>query len=205
MFSERASTLATYPKPSRSTFPFEIGGGVMLSRRVAIRASYSRTVYDDAVTLVANIPDPEFLGAAVTATGRTATSLERKESAGHISLVVVPVRTDRTRWRLLFGPSFFSYGADMVRDVAFSSDLARPQTTVTITGFTSDRASARAAGVHVGADFEYVLTRLWGITAGARYDDAIVTLEREPLSNLAQRIRVGGVHIMAGFRIHPGR
>ena len=201
IFSERGSAMATYPRPSRSLFPFEVGGGVMLTRGFGLAASYARIVYEDAVSVVATFPDPEFLGAAATDSAEA--SLERKETAVHVSMVLVPVRTDRTRWRLLFGPSFFSYRADMVRDVAYVSNLARPQTAITITGINNDTASASATGIHAGIDFEYVFARWVGLTAGTRYDDANVTLDQEPMSNREQRIRVGSLRFVVGVRIHP--
>jgi hypothetical protein len=205
-FSELASAKATYPKPSRAEFPlFEIGGGFMFKRSFGLAASYARTVYEDPADLAATIPDPEFLNAAKTGTGATGSSLSRKEGAVHVSMVFVPYRTNRTRWRLLGGPSFFSYSADMVQDVSYVSDLARPQTAITITGFSTSEANASTVGVHVGGDFEYVLTRLFGVTAGARYDYGTVTIDREPLSAVEQRIRVGSTRVVFGVRFHPGK
>jgi hypothetical protein len=162
-------------------------------------------VYEDSADLTATIPDPEFLGAAATGQGVTSASLTRKESAIHVSLVFVPVRTTRTRWRFYGGPTFFSYRADMVSDVAYASNLTRPQTALAVTGFSSEETRGDGVGIHIGGDFEYLLNRLLGITAGARYDDANVTVEREPLSALEQTLRVGGLHFAAGVRFHLGR
>jgi hypothetical protein len=206
LFSERAASKATYPEPSGASFPLlEIGAGFRFSRSAAFAVSYARTVYDDVANLEATIPDPEFLNATVTGTGVTDVSLSRKEHAVHVSLVLVPVRTDRTRWRILGGPSFIAYRAEMVQEVSYLSDLARPQTALTITGSTNVEASGDAVGVHIGGDFEYLLTRLLGITAGVRYDTAMVTIEREPLSAVEQKIRVGGTRVVFGVRFHPGK
>jgi hypothetical protein len=167
-----------------------------------VAVSYARTVYEDVADLTATIPDPEFLNAAVTGTGPT-NSLARKEHAIHLSLVLTPVRTDRTRWRIVGGPTFFMYRAQMVREVTYLSDLARPQTALTITGATNAEASGDAVGVHIGGDFEYLLTRLLGVTAGVRYDTGHVYLDREPLSAVEQKIRVGGTRVIFGVRFHP--
>lgn len=203
LFSERASSTASYPEPSGANFPLlEIGGGFRFARSAAFAVSYARTAYDDVADLAATIPDPEFLNAAVTGTGTTV-SLARKEHAVHFSLVLIPVRTERTRWRIVGGPSYISYRGEMVREVSYLSDLARPQTALTITGSTSVETSAGALGFHVGGDFEYLLTRLIGITGGVRYDTATVSIDREPLSAMPQEISVGGTRVIFGVRFHP--
>ena len=205
LFSERGSSKATYPEPSGASFPLlEVGAGWRFTRSFALAASYARTVYTDVANLEATIPDPEFLNAVVTGTGAT-TELSRKEHAVHVSIVLIPIRTERTRWRILGGPSFIAYRAEMVQEVSYLSDVARPQTAVAITGSTNVEASAHAVGVHIGGDFEYLLTRLLGITAGMRYDTATVSIEREPLSALEQRISVGGTRVLFGVRFHPGK
>jgi len=207
-FGEVATFKATYPEPSRSgLFPPYVGGGFMLSRSVGMGVSYSRMSKESVVDLSATVPDPAFFNALATGTGTTGTAVSRKESAIHISLALVPVRSSRVELRLMGGPSFFTLKGDMVREVNYEqtfNDLA-PQNPITVNGFSTGETSGTSFGYHVGADFTYFVHRLVGVAGGVRYGRATVAVETEPLSSIRQEFLVGSTTVFLGLRFRFGR
>jgi hypothetical protein len=203
LFGEVASTRSTYPKPSTAN-PFSIldlGGGVMLVRKVGVGLSVSRTAYEDVADLGATIPNPFILNAPATGTGTTNNRLERREIATHLFLAIVPIRTDRYQLRFFGGPSWITYSADMVSDVSYELNA---QNVLTITGFTSGEAKGSTLGVHLGGDFAYFITKRFGIASGMRFSRGTVTVDREPLSTIAQEVRVGSRQFYVGARFRFG-
>ena len=207
-FGEIGTSRAVYPKPSRALLlPFaELGGGVMFERIVGLGASYSRTVYEDAVNLDATIPHPLFLNASVSGFSVTPEAFKRRETAFNIFVALVPLRIGRTEVRVLAGPSFFSYRADMVREVVYTqtSDVATPVSTLTIDGALSDEVSAKTVGIHASGDFTFYVNSRIGVVGGVRYSRGTVTIDREPLSALQQSIRIGSTLVFAGVRFRFG-
>jgi len=207
-FGEVATFKATYPAPSSSAlFPAHVGGGFMLMRSIGIGVSYSRMSRESVVDLAAEVPHPTFLNALTTDTGTTGTALSAKESAIHISLAFVPVRSDRLELRLMAGPSFFTLKGDMVREVEYQQtfDSLAPQNAITINGISSRETSGSAIGFNVGADFTYFVHRFVGIAGGVRYGRATVAVETEPLSNIRQKFLVGSTTAFLGLRFRLGR
>jgi len=207
-FGEVATFKATYPEPSHSGgYPAYVGGGYMFSRGVGLGVSYNRMSRESVVDLSATVPDPNFFNALATGTGTTGTALSRHESAIHISLAVVPVRSRRVEFRMMGGPSFFTLKGDMVREVeyeqAFNSLV--PQNAIAINGVSSREASGSAIGYHVGADFTYFVHPVVGIAGGVRYGQATVAVDTEPLSNIRQEFLVGSTTAFLGLRFRLGR
>ena len=203
---EVATFRATYPKPSRSAqFPAYLGGGYMMNRTWAIGVSYSRMSRETDADLFAQVPHPAFFNALANDTGTTGT-FSFKESAVHISLAAVPVRTSRMEFRLMGGPSFFTLTGDMVKTVEYQQtfDTLTPQNAITINGSTSGEASGTSIGFHLGADFTYFVHRLVGVGGGVRYGHGTVDLN-EPLSNIEQQFRVGSTTVFLGLRFRFGR
>jgi hypothetical protein len=204
---EVATFKATYPKPSQSgLFPAYVGGGYMLSRSIGVGLSYSRMSRESVVDLSATVPDPAFFNALATDTHTTGTAFSRKESAIHISLAVVPVRSSRLELRLMGGPSFFTLKGDMVREVQYKQTFNSfaPQNAISINAVSSTEASGSALGYHVGVDFTFFVHRFVGIAGGVRYGQATVALETEPLSNIRQEFLVGSTTAFLGLRFRLG-
>ena len=206
-FGEVATFTATYPEPSHSAvYPLHVGGGFMLSRYYGVGASYSRLSRSSVVDLSATVPDPTFFEALATGRGTTGTALSRHESAIHISLAVVPLRTPRMEVRLIVGPSFYMLSGDMVREVEYaqtSSDVS-PHNAITVNGASTGAAKGSAVGYHLGGDFTYFVHRAVGIAGGIRYGRATVAVNSEPLSNLKQEFLVGGTTVFLGLRFRFG-
>ena len=179
----------------------------MLSRSVGIVVSYSRMSRESVVDLSATVPDPAFFNALATGTGTTGTAVSRKESAIHISLALVPVRSSRLELRIMGGPSVFTLKGDMVREVVYEQTFnsLAPQNAISISKIATREASGSAIGYHVGADFTYFVHRFVGIAGGVRYGRATVAVETEPLSNIRQEFLVGSTTVFLGLRFRLGR
>jgi hypothetical protein len=205
---EVATFTASYPKPSPSgLFPAYLGGGYMLSRSIGLGLSYSRMSRESVVDLSATVPDPAFFNALATDTHSPGTAFSRTESAIHISLAAVPVRSNRLELRVMGGPSFFTLNGEMVKEVEYEQTFnsLAPQNAVTIDGVSSKEASGSAIGYHVGADLTYFVHRFVGIAGGVRYGRATVAVDTEPLSNIRQEFLVGSTTAFLGLRFRLGR
>jgi hypothetical protein len=203
-FGEVATFKATYPEPSGSgPFPAYLGGGYMVSRLLAVGVSYSRMSRDSAVDVSAEIPHPAFFNAIAAGSGTTGTTLSRRESAVHVSLALVPVRSNRLEFRLLGGPSFFTLKGDMVSEIEYEQtfDSLAPQSTVTVSGMSTRAASGNAIGFHAGADLTYFVHRFVGVAGGVRYGRATVAVDTEPLSAIRQEFLVGSTTAFLGLRV----
>lgn len=208
IFSEAGLSRATYPTPSRSTLlpMIDVGAGYMAGRSIALGAGISRASFEGSAALRTDVPHPSFLNAAARATGVTDQALSRTETGVHLFIAAVPRRTARFEFRLFGGPSFFWFKGDLVKDVLYTQtfDPATPASTITITGFESELTSGRGYGFHLGSDFAYFVNRHWAVKGGMRYSQANVAIDHEPLSRLAQEIRVGGTLVFLGVRLRFG-
>lgn len=207
-FAEAGSSRADYPKPSRSTLlpMIDVGGGYMAGRSVGLGGGISRASFEDVAGLSATVPHPTFINAPASGTGVTDRALARTETAIHLFVAAVPLRTSRFEFRLFGGPSFFWFKGEMVSDVAYSQTFSptTPSNAITISGFSSEEVTGRGVGFHLGGDFTYFFTKRLGVNGGLRYSEANVTVDKEPLSQLSQEIRVGGTLAFLGVRFRFG-
>ena len=204
-FGELGTANAHYPTPSTTATFVDIGGSYMFSRTYGVGAAYSRTSWDDVVGLSTTIPHPTFYGIPASSTGLSG-ELTRTEGAAHIFLVGIPVRTFALEWRIFGGPSIFWLNADMVDEVLYEQTLTSgpPQNAITVSGVTTSEASASTVGFHIGSEFDYFFTNLFGIGGGFRYSYGTAAVAHEPLSTLEQDIRVGSTQFFAGLRFRFG-
>ncbi len=207
LFSEQASYKAHYPKPSRVTgFPVDISGGYMFTKVFGLGVNYTRLVREDPAGIEATIPHPVFLNSPATGTGETGI-LKRTESATTVFVSLSPVRNTRAEWRVYGGPAFYNYNAEMVSDIAYTqtANPATPQNSVTITGYSTQKATGFGIGGLVGTDVAYFFTNMLGVTGGVRFQGAIVEIDPEPLSKIRQDVRPGGTVVYVGVRFRFGR
>jgi hypothetical protein len=202
VFSETLGLAAAYPEPSRGA-EFDFGGGFMFSRVVGLGLSFSGTAHEDTAGLGATVPHPFFFNASSTAADITDNKLSRTEGAVNMQATVVALDSDRFRVRFFGGPSYFRYKADMVRDIdvdqaAFAFSRVN---LVSITGYERVEAEGTGWGYHAGADLGYFFSRVVGIGGFLRYSGGHVTLDPEPMSEVSQEIKVGGVQGGGGLRL----
>jgi len=202
LFLETAALAAVYPKPSTGS-SFDFGAGYMFAPKFGIGFSVAGSSHQDSVSLGISVPHPFFFNDSAIDGSTTAGKLQRTEGAVHVQMMVVPYQTSRVRFRVFGGPSFFRYKANMVQDIEFSqvAPAFSSLNLVSITGFQSVDAKGSGWGFHVGGDASWFFSKVVGVGGVARYSRGKVTLDREPLSEVAQDITVGGFQAGGGLRL----
>jgi hypothetical protein len=193
---------ATYGRPS-SGFLFDIGGGYMFTPRFGVGASWNRYSMDDPATLNALIPDfdPDFPAGFGSSTSN---SLTRTESQFNISAMFCISHNDRMEFRAYAGPSYFTYDATMIFDIAWSQVFNATGSDVTIVDYATREATGNGWGFHAGADFAWMFTKNVGVGGGVRWAQGKATVDKEPMSEVSQDITVGGVQVLFGGRFRFG-
>jgi hypothetical protein len=202
MFQETLALASAYPKPSTGV-DFDFGGGYMFTAQVGVGVSFTGTAHEDGAGLGVTVPHPYFFNASDTDGVPTSDKLLRTEGATHVQVMLVPMHSANLRLRVFGGPSYFRYKADMVQDVEYSQ-LAFPfsrANAVVITGYNAEKAEGTGWGFHGGADVSWFFSRIVGLGGFARYSRGSVSLDREPLSEAQQDIRVGGLQSGGGVRL----
>jgi hypothetical protein len=204
-FQEPATFKAEYPVPSTGAL-FDIGGGVFFTDRLGIGVTSVGTADADEVGLVATVPHPLLFNRP--GTGRAQTEpLMRTEGAVDVSLVLAVRTTKRSQLRVMFGPSFFRYKADMVYDLEYdqSSTVGTTVTNViSITDYTPQETTGSGTGFHIILNGDHFFTKVFGIGGTLRFSRATVHLESEPFSEAPQSIAVGGLQFGGGIRFRFG-
>jgi hypothetical protein len=208
LFEEPFILEAQYPKPS-STRGVDFGGGLWLTRNLGVGLNFSQGTAKDPAGLRLEVPHPFFFEAIGIGTGDTADDLERREKATHIHVMFSPMVGGKTTIRIFGGPTFFRYRAEMVRDIIFeqlasSTSLDNEITIVDaeiVTAPVADDEGGKAIGFHVGGDVSIFFTKMIGVGGFVRFSRGTVTLDEEPMSEVAQDIKVGGVTFGGGLRI----
>ncbi len=201
IFGEPFQLAATYPKPS-SAMGVDIGGGVWLTPKFGVGIAVMNSTREDAAELFAELPHPFDLN--LFASDRADSDpLERQEREVHLSVSYLLRSEGPLSVRLFGGPTFFSYTADMVFDIVAEqiAGIDPPTNEVTIVGEELVRAEASGVGFNVGADISYFFTRTFGVGGVIRFSRGSVTLDEEPMSEVAQDITVGGFSLGGGVRI----
>ena len=174
----------------------------MFNRWIGAGVSIAGTAHEDIVGLGATIPHPYFFNAEVIASGATDDKLMRTEGSVHLQAMVAAYQGPRGRFRVLGGPTYFRYEADMVQDVEYTqiaTRLSRAQS-VTITGYEAVTTEGTGWGWHVGADGSVFFNRVVGIGGFARFSRGTVEID-EPMSELLQDVTVGGLQVGGGLRL----
>jgi hypothetical protein len=207
-FGENGRSIVTYPKPSREIqLPnVDVGAGYIFANRFGLAVNFSRVTFEDGAELSITVPHPQVLGAAGTGTSGLNRSLSRKETMLAVNSVMVPLRTSGAEARFFLGAAYFWLNAEMVNSLTYSQTaVAAPiANAVEVTGFTTLEGRGRSVGISAGGDFTRFFTPSLGVSAGLRYSRANVTMAREPLSQIEQKVRVGGFTWLIGARYRFG-
>ena len=202
MFSEPYALAAAYPKPSRGA-EFDFGGGFMFTPLVGVGVTFTGQAHEDAAGLAITVPHPFFFNAAATDAGATNGLLSRAEGGTHLQVMLAPVHSDRFRFRVFGGPSIFRLKADMAQDITWNqaATIFSRANSVSITSADLVEAEGTGWGFHAGADASYFFTRIVGVGGLVRFSHGSVTLDPEAMSEVAQDVKVGGIHAGGGLRL----
>jgi hypothetical protein len=167
---------------------FDAGGGVRVWRNLAVGVDVSYLSKGDSGTIDAQIPHPFFFNRLRAVTG-DASGLAHEETAVHLQALWMVALRDRWQLAIAGGPSWFSVGQDLVRDVTVTQTY--PYDTATFASATITHRSGSRLGFNAGADFTYRLRRHVGLGFGATYSRASIPLD-DTLTVEAGGARVGG-------------
>jgi len=194
---DETATYSTTLKAQNAGF-VDISGGARLWRDLFVGAAYTqrlKTTGDAA--LDASLPHPLFFDSPRNVTS-TASGLQNREMAVHISVGWrVPI-TPRFDLRVFGGPSFFTVKQDVVQSLSVA-ETGAPFTTATIDRATAAQVDASAAGFHIGADASVMFTQNVGIGVLIRY--AAATVDLKMADGQTAPIDAGGFAAGAGARI----
>jgi hypothetical protein len=156
---------------------FEIGGGLRVTRGLAVGAAFSTFGRSGGGTLSASIPDPVFYSRP-TSVSRDASDLEHKERNIHLqALWFVPVNS-KFDIAVSAGPSFIHVS----QELATASIVAGAQT-VTVTRATE---TGSTVGFNAGAQGHYLVAPHFGVGLFFGYAGGSVDLPH------ASDFKVGG-------------
>lgn len=167
---------------------FDISAGYKVWRNLAAAIGYSRTSGKADAAVTASIPDPRVFDSPRTLTA-SAPDLKHTEQAINLMGVwMVPV-TDKIDVGLSFGPSIFMVKQDL------PATLTVVEPGPTFSGLNTDSTSKTVAGINLGIDVTYLLTKEWGVGGLARY-----TAGSARLKGATDSVTVGGFQIGVGAR-----
>ena len=204
-FTEPAELAAHYVLPRAASF--EVGAGVMITRRLGIGASYDGTMHEHAAELRARIPHPLFADAAATDMAETDPVMQRIERSLSVHAMVVVAQTRRLRLRVFGGPIYYRIEQDAVDAITYNQIyfVRQPTNVVQLTGFDYARIDGSGWGAHAGADASLFLTRILGVGVFTKYDRGQVRIDNPLAAGLGHPGRVtiaaGGLQAGAGVRL----
>ena len=177
---------------------FEFGGGIGLTDKFAVGASYAiRTTNTRDAAVTVNVPNPIGTDTFRTASG-VATGLERSERAFHVQAIwTIPV-TVEFDVSIFGGPSFFRVEDDLVESVTIA-EVGGNFSQVNITDVSVQSQSNTAVGFNLGIDSRYMFMTNVGAGAMLRYTRGSVDLT-SPTGEADHKLDVGGLEIAAGLR-----
>jgi outer membrane protein with beta-barrel domain len=167
---------------------FDLNGGYKVWRNLVAAIGYSRTSSKGDASVAASIPDPDRFDRlrAVTA---SAPNLKHTEQAINLMGVwMVPV-TDKIDVGASFGPSIFT----VKQDIPSTLTIAEPGPTVS--GLATNSAKKTVAGINLGVDVTYLVTKQYGVGGFLRY-----TWGSADLDGATKSLTVGGLQIGVGAR-----
>jgi len=192
-FVEPATVQSSYTVPTATEF--DVGGGVHVTRSVAVGVSVSRFSKGGDVAVDAQIPHPFFFNRLRPVSG-TATSLTREETGLHARLLWVGAVAPGWIVSVGGGPSLFKIGQDLVDDVTV--DQTYPYDTAMLHGVVATRHTGSAVGFNVIADVTRLLTARVGVGVAAGFSRAKVDLGTNDSTTMT--VDAGGAQLSGGVR-----
>jgi hypothetical protein len=199
---ETATASVTYSSPTGVSFDF--GGGGMLTETFGIGVSFVGTAHEAPAQLSITIPHPTRFNASASDSKETDGKLQRVEGSVNIQLMIKPKLADsNVRFRLFGGPTYFRLQADAVSDIIYDQSylVFGNANVVKITSYETVKTESTGWGFHVGGDFSYFFTRVFGIGGFARYSKATLTVsDPDALADGPVDVKAGGFQGGGGIR-----
>jgi hypothetical protein len=181
---------------SRGGSLLDVGGAVNLRKQLWVGAGFGQSNHSVTADVSGSIPHPFRFNTLRPISG-TSPSLDRAQTAIHVSVLWrhdVSRKIDITGFA---GPSWFTAKHDLIDDITYSESY--PYETASYSSVTVSRQSAKAIGFNVGAAVTYALTRHIGVGGQVRHATASVTFDLPSGRQLDST--AGGTQMGAGVRL----
>lgn len=193
-FVEQGDFNAIYRVPTGSLL--DVDGGVRLPMNFGVAIGATRFYQKSTAEVDARIPHPFYFSRDRSIVGDTA-SLDRRETAVHLSARWFLPTADSVELSGFGGPTFFSLAQELITGVEF--DHSYPFNSATFTSTAESQESQTVVGYHVGADMGYFFSPNIGVGTLIRFSRASTALLSEDGDSVA--VNVGGLNVTGGLRL----
>ena len=203
IFQETATFTTVYTQGNGVLF--DIGGGFMFNKKFGVGVSYAMTGHNDDVLMTATVPHPNIFNANGTGSG-TAT-VKGAEADVNISAVLVLMDSGKMKIRILAGPSFIAVKQEIVEDFFYHQSISGATNTITVSAsdaiLQSPTQTTNLVGFHVGGDFAYFFSKVFGVGGMARFVAAGSKDITDPFALAPNTITIkgGGFQVGGGIRL----
>jgi hypothetical protein len=205
LFDEPADFGADYGLPRGASFDF--GGGFMITPVFGVGVSFTGTAHEEEASLSARIPHPVFANLYASDDALTDEVLQRVEGGVNLQAMIVAAQTDRFRFRVFGGPTYFRVEQDAVTDIRFNQvfRIVPATNSIEITEFDSERIEGTGWGFHAGADASVFFNRIIGVGGFAKFSRGSVDLENTLATAVGEddvvEVKAGGFQVGGGLRL----
>jgi hypothetical protein len=168
---------------------FDLSAGYRVTKNLAAGIGFSATGNKADAAITASVPDPRVFDQPRTVSA-TAPGLKHSEKAVHFFAAWMMPVTDKIDVGISAGPSIFM----VKQDLATALSVTEPGPVVN--QITTEKSSKTTAGINIGVDVTYLVSKRWGVGGLARYTWGSVDLK-----NATDNLTVGGFQIGAGLRL----
>ena len=171
---------------------FDVGGGVVLSRRFAVGVGLTRFSRSSSSALSGSVPHPFFFNRPRAVTGDVV-GLERDQLAVHVQAQVLAPIGPRLQVVAFGGPSFFQIDQELVSNFTWVDSYTFDDASFGTA--TTASANGSSVGFNAGVDVAYFFTQRVGVGGMLQFSRATVELDD------GQDVKAGGTKASGGLRL----
>ena len=152
----------------------------MFTPVVGLGVSLEGRAHEGTPTISARVPHPFTFNAFGTDTREGDTALSRQEASVNIQVMLdATPNSERFRFRVFAGPSFYRVEQEAVSDVIFMqlAPILTRINEITITNYEFEKIDGTGWGFHAGVDASFYFSRVFGLGGMVKFSRANVTLE----------------------------
>jgi hypothetical protein len=205
LFAEPADFGADYSLPRGASF--DVGGGFMITPVFGVGVSLMGQAHEEEAILSARIPHPTFGNVYASDDALTDDVMQRSEGSVNLQAMIVAAQTDRFRFRVFGGPTYFRIEQDAITNIRFNQVFRNqpPSNSIEITEFDFERIEGNAWGFHAGADASVFFNRIIGVGGFAKFSRASLDLEDTLATAVGEddvvSVKAGGFQVGGGLRL----
>jgi hypothetical protein len=193
---ETATVDISYPFEPAALF--DGGIAVRLWKQLGVGVAVSSYTREGSAAVDASIPHPFFFNQPRTVTGDV-NDVSRTETGVHVQIVYVFPTRGRFRGLISAGPSRIEAEQEVVTAIQY--DESFPFDEATFRSATTRSVKGSKMGFNVGADVSFLITRVFGVGAMARFTRADMDVDLGTPANRRIAFEAGGFQAGGGIRI----